>query len=173
MLPSLLLAVSLAVASSAEPQSCLPPNDTVAPLGEITFKKWFFSIYKARLYQPLGAQAAQQAAPGTELQITYLRDIDAQTLVKQTAKQWAALPLASSLPQQDWLATLSTLWPDVSLGDCLALRVTAAGHSQFYLGQQRLGTIADPRFAPTFLSIWLSANNNYPALRARLLGESR
>lgn len=148
----------------------LPPPQQ-SPLGEYTFSKWWFDIYQARLYQSDGAKAAIHAQPGTLLQLTYLRDISHQNLVKQTQKQWQEMKLAPSLPIDSWLKRLNTIWPNVKKGDCIAFKVTSKGGGRFYLGTQYLGEIADPRFTQAFLAIWLGAKSQYPEQRANLLGE--
>ncbi|MFM2486476.1 chalcone isomerase family protein [Celerinatantimonas yamalensis] len=168
ILNALLFAASLA---AAEPKSnaCPVPADQIL-LGQFTLTKWWFDIYRAQLYQAKGVQAAKQAKPGTQLQITYLRTITHQELVKQTRKEWQKIKMVQALPTQQWLDKLNTIWPNVHKGDCIAFSVTPNGTSRFYLGAQPIGTIDDKRFAKAFLSIWLSPDNGYPKQRQKLLG---
>lgn len=166
MLITLLLVAAMAVGSN----SCTAPIQQ-KPLGEYTFSKWWFDIYHARLYQTDGAKAAITAQQGTVLQLTYLRDISHQNLVKHTREQWQEIKLAPSLPVEQWLQSLDSIWPDVQKGDCIAFKVTQDGAGRFYLGARYLGEIADPQFAKAFLAIWLGANSQYPEQRANLLGE--
>ncbi|CAG9297474.1 chalcone isomerase family protein [Celerinatantimonas diazotrophica] len=166
MLVTLLLVSAMAVSTN----SCTAPAQQ-NPLGEYTFSKWWFDIYQARLYQSKGAQAAVQAQQGTLLQLTYLRDISHQDLVKQTQEQWQAMPLDPSLPVKQWLKRLNAIWPNVQKGDCIAFKVTQEGAGSFYLGTRYLGEITDPRFAKAFLAIWLGKHSQYPEQRANLLGE--
>lgn len=165
----LLIVTTLMAASVTHP--CEPPKGQY-PLGQITFTKWWFDVYRAKLYQPLGAKSAQKGQPGTRLQITYLRSIRHESLVKQTQKEWRYLRVKSSLPLLHWSEQLNRIWPNVNQGDCIEFRVLQNKNGAFYLGAQAIGQIEDPRFAPAFLSIWLSPRNHYPKLRKQLLGIS-
>ncbi|CAG9000739.1 MAG: hypothetical protein CENE_02742 [Candidatus Celerinatantimonas neptuna] len=171
MITSILLICAVLSAAPAM-HSCESPKGQ-HPLGQIMFTKWWFDIYRASLYQPLGTKSAQLGQPGTRLQITYLRSISHESLVKQTQKEWQYLKLESSLPLSHWSALLNQIWPDVSKGDCIEFRVLQNKSGAFYLGTQKIGQIEDPRFAPAFLSIWLSPGNHYPKLRRKLLGISK
>lgn len=169
----MLISLFLAASVSAMPakHGCQAPNHQQA-LGEYTFKKWWLDVYHAKLYQPQGAKAAQQAAPGTQLHITYLRSIKHEALVKQTQKQWQHMDLEASLPTKQWLKQLNQLWPNVKKDDCIAFEVGKNRQGIFYLGQKRLGVITEPQFSKVFLAIWLSPQTEYPKQRQQLLGRS-
>ncbi|MFM2482873.1 chalcone isomerase family protein [Celerinatantimonas sp. YJH-8] len=162
--------LAMATASSTLEHTCVKPMDQQL-LGKVTIKRWWVDIYQARLYQSNGPQAAQQARPGTRMQMTYFRDIKHQDLIKQTRKEWQKLAVGNKFPVEQWLNKLTNMWPDVKTGDCMEMRVASDHSAQFYYGEQKIGAITDPQFSRVFLSIWLSDENHYPKMRHELLGK--
>lgn len=169
MITALLLALATATAHPPTTRTCVQPQSEQM-LGEVTIKRWWIDIYQARLYQSQGAQAAQEARPGTRMQMTYFRDIKHQDMIKQTRKEWQKLAIGKQFPIEQWLDKLNAMWPDVKDGDCMELRILSDHRAQFFYGNEAIGTIADPHFSAAFLSIWLGKENLYPKMRHQLLG---
>lgn len=143
-------------------------NDGLALVGEAQLDVFVWSVYRSRLFAPEG-EYAPQSRP-LRLEITYLRDISAEQLVRRTEKEWRHLGLEH--PQQDrWLETLRSLWPDVSTDDTLVIELNVQEQSHFYFNGQSIGRIEHPDFGEQFLAIWLSPQTSRPALRRALLGE--
>ena len=136
-------------------------------VGQARLNVLFWPVYDSRLYSPDGRYA--EGARPLRLEIQYLRDVEAQDLLEQTRKEWQRLGTGPA-QQQQWLASLEQLWPDVSENDVLALVVDEQDRSTFLLNGKPLGTIDDPAFGGEFLAIWLSPETSRPELRLALLG---
>ncbi len=131
----------------------------------LTFLIW--PIYDSRLYAIDGNY--EQGQLPVRLDIQYLRDVYAEDLVRHTQSEWQQQGL-SDAGQQQWLAALAQLLPDVREKDVLSLVVDTEGRSTFLINEQSLGQIKDPQFGQQFLNIWLSPNTSRPELRQALLG---
>jgi hypothetical protein len=139
---------------------------TLQMVGQARLDFLFWPIYKSRLYSADGAYEEGQLP--LRLDIQYLREVDAKDLVKHTQSEWRGQGLSNTREQQ-WLATLSQLFPDVRANDVLTLLVDEHGRSVFFINGQALGQIDDPQFGSQFLAIWLSPNTSRPELREDLL----
>jgi hypothetical protein len=74
-------------------------------------------------------------------------------------------------PRQDqWLARLDELWPDIRESDVLTLEINERNESRFLHNGEVLGLIEDPEFGQEFVDIWLSEDCTRPELREALLG---
>jgi hypothetical protein len=143
--------------------------------GELT---WFgLSVYEARLYNSTGRVDQAGGTGPLALEITYRRNVSRERLVRTTEREWGRLGQALGLRNRSqveaWLGTLEGIWPDVAPGDRIVALVEPGGPTRFYGNGQPLGDIADPRFGPAFLGIWLHPDTRAPELRAELLGEGR
>jgi hypothetical protein len=136
-------------------------------VGQARLSVMFWPVYDSRLYSPDG-NYSEKTRP-LRLEIQYLRDVEAQDLVANTRKEWQHLGMGD-VKQQQWLAALERLWPDVGENDVLALVVDEQDRSTFLLNGKALGTIDDPAFGGDFLAIWLSPETSRPDLRLALLG---
>ena len=137
-------------------------------VGQAELKVLFWPIYHSRLYTDDGRYHPDQRP--LQLEIQYLRNIDADDLVSRTALEWEQQDLAHDR-HQAWLDTLARLWPDVNENDVRALQLDENDRSTFYLNGELLGTVADPDFGTHFLGIWLSPRTSRPELRAALIGQ--
>ena len=158
-LPALLAFALSASATTLGLQKC----------GEAKLTVLFWDIYESSLYTPTG-QYHPDIRP-LRLEIKYLRQIKADDLIEQTAKEWQAQGLHDSR-HGAWLETLGTLWPDVRKHDVLALSITEDGSAAFTFNGEPLGVIEDPDFGSAFAGIWLSPTTTRPELRAALIGEA-
>ncbi|WP_110456267.1 chalcone isomerase family protein [Shewanella algidipiscicola] len=139
--------------------------------GEMSYLFW--TLYRAELFaseRPLSVNAGNKQVKA--LRIEYYKTIDKQALVEATAEQWQHLGYSPADIAQ-WVVPLQRIWPNVTPGDRLTLLVNQSGMSQFYLADQLIGQIDDPRFGEAFLAIWLSENTSEPKLRQQLLGLSQ
>ncbi|PKG76135.1 hypothetical protein CXF83_05680 [Shewanella sp. Choline-02u-19] len=129
---------------------------------------WWFTLYRARLLTPDGAY--RQGQYPLVLDIEYYQDIPSSRLLEATLDQWQHLGLDDNR-QLLWQTTLSELWPDVTEGDKLSLKVMSPQVSQFYFNGKPLSKAMPAGFSDDFLSIWLSDQTSRPDLRKQLLGE--
>ena len=139
-------------------------------VGEAELRVLFWSIYNSRLYSTDGQY--QEGQRPLQLQIEYLIDIESDALVERTGSEWDSQGL-SHARQQQWLAELAALWPDVSKNDVLTLDIDADDRSTFYRNGELLGVIDDPEFGDHFTGIWLAPTTTRPKLRLALTGQQR
>lgn len=143
-----------------------PPLNGLKRVGQSRLKVLFWNVYDSSLYTIDGTY--KKAHYPIALRINYLRDIDAEDLLKQTQKEWQHQNI--SHPQiASWLTELATLWPDLKKGDELIFRVDKNLTNQFYYNQQPIGGITHPDFSPLFLAIWLSEKSRYSNVRNKLI----
>ena len=140
---------------------------TLQMVGQARLEFMLWPIYDSRLYSTDGNY--QEGQLPLRLDIQYLRDVDAENLVKHTQSEWQRQGLSHGGAQL-WLATLSRLLPSVRQNDVLTLVVDEQGSSAFSVNGEPLGSIDDPHFGQHFLAIWLSPNTSRPELRQALLG---
>ena len=136
-------------------------------VGEARLKVLLWKVYDSALYTPGGRWLG--AGP-YQLSLTYLRDISAEQLIKETQNAWDEQNRVHP-EQENWLRVLAEMWPDISAGDNLVFGVGADDQNQFWFNGQSIGGIDHPDFAAFFGGIWLSEDSPRPALRARLIGE--
>lgn len=143
------------------------PIHQLQKVGEAKLEFLFWDIYRSKLYSPSGNY--QQNSYPVALDIEYLRDIKAVDLVERTADEWQKLGFEPAQVQQ-WLVLLSDMWPNIKKHDSLLLLIDEHQKSNFYYNEQLIGSLEDPLFGPSFLSIWLDENCSYPELRKQLIG---
>jgi len=139
-------------------------------VGEAELRVLFWSVYNSRLYSADG-QYRQGQRP-LQLQIEYLLDIKSEALVERTGNEWDSQGVTHER-QEQWLATLAELWPDVSKNDVLTLEIDTDDRSTFYRNGELLGVIDDPEFGDHFTGIWLAPTTSRPKLRLALTGQQR
>jgi len=142
--------------------------DSLQMVGKARLEVLFWPVYESRLYSADGSYREGQRP--LRLEIQYLRNFDAEDLVERTGQEWQGQGLTHPA-QQQWLARLAQLWPDVRENDVLALALDQDGGSAFYLNGELLGTIADPDFGGQFVDIWLSTKTSRPEMRLALIGQ--
>ncbi|SFV24832.1 chalcone isomerase family protein [Pseudidiomarina donghaiensis] len=156
-----------AAASYASQCTAVEPFNQLKPVGKTRLQVWFWDVYDAELRTETGAyEDAEQRA----LQLSYLRDIEAQDLVDTTAEEWQRLNIALTDTHNQWLQQLQQMWPDVQKGDCITLVETAAGHAQFFGPEGELGVIRSAQFTNDFLAIWLDEKSRFKSERNELIG---
>lgn len=168
---SLLLCLLLPLSTWAQAgDSTATAPTTLQKVGEARLSVLFWDIYLSSLYSDDGTYSRGQRP--LRLDVQYLRDIAADALLERTAAEWESQGLEHE-NQQQWLAELGQLWPDVSQNDILTLELDEREISTFFLNGVRLGTIEDSGFGQHFLDIWLSPGTSRPELRLALIGQNR
>ena len=135
-------------------------------VGQARLKVLFWNIYDSALHTPSGVW---QGKGPYQLSLHYLRDVPVHQLIEQTDKAWREQERTHPR-QAEWLVQLQDIWPDITKGDNLVLRVAASGHSEFWFNGEFIGGIQDKAFGPLFGGIWLDADSPQPDLRAKLIG---
>ena len=137
-------------------------------VGEARLREFLFDVYDSELSTPTGIYEPEQRP--VKLEITYLRDFKAKSIVQQTIKEWRHLGVAPEQYER-YLKLIDDLWPDIEEGDTLTFIVGADETNEFLHNGRSLGGVDHPSFARDFLSIWLSPDTSQPELRAQLIGE--
>lgn len=141
------------------------PTSDLNQVGQGSMRWLFWELYQARFYSADGQYRAGDFPQA--LALRYRRNIGKEDLLDATVTEWQRLGIDWK-PQ--WRSQLDALWPSVSNGDELIVRVESTGVSRFYFNWQSLGEVSDPAFGPAFLAIWLSPNSRDPALTRQLKG---
>lgn len=141
------------------------PVDDLRIVGSASFNWLLWKVYDISLLTPGGTY--DQGEPPLALVITYARDIAGEQLLSTTIEEWERQQIGW---KQEWVTRLDKIFPDVSVGDQLLLRVDERGYSAFYFNGQPIGVIEEPRFSDAFLSIWLSSNTRSKKLTRELMG---
>ena len=160
MLLTMMIAVVLPVAAY---------DTALVKVGEAKLKVLFWDVYNSTLYSDDGRYREGQLP--LRLDVQYLLDIESEALVTRTAQEWDALGLEHE-NRDEWLLSLSALWPDVNKNDVLTIELDDNKRSTFYRNGELLGTIEDSAFGTSFIAIWLSPNSTRPTLRAALTGST-
>jgi len=160
-----LLAALLSAGAVAE--SSLAPPSPLLKVGEAKLRVLFWDIYYSRLYTETGGY--QRGMRPLKLEIQYLLDIKSDALVERTRSEWDDQGL-SHQNQEQWLAALRELWPDVSQNDVLVLEIDENNRSTFFHNGTELGAIDDAGFGQQFVDIWLAPTTTRPELRLSLIG---
>lgn len=142
-------------------------TDTWRVCGEGVFSWSVFRFYRARLLTASGLFDEDQPFL---LDLHYLRSLTGQQIVSTSVDEIVRLFTLSDTQQKTWSESLSTMIPDVSLGDRLLGWFVPGVQIQFFSATQKLGQIDDPEFVRMFSAIWLDPRTRSPQLRAALLG---
>lgn len=141
------------------------PVDDLKTVGSTTFNWMFWKIYDISLLTPTGSY--EDGKPPLALEITYARDIAGNQLVESTIDEWERQEISW---QAGWPEKLKRIFPDITTGDQLLLRVDDQNNSNFYFNRQPIGVIEDDGFTDAFLAIWLSPKSRSPKLTRELTG---
>lgn len=143
----------------------LLPSAELVGKGRMTFLG--FKVFDAELYAPQGNY--RPSAPFA-LKLTYLRTFKGKQIAESSVKEIRRQGGVSDAQLAKWRAQMEALFPNVTSGQSITGVRTNSGQAEFYLGNQKLGTIADPAFTRKFFAIWLGNNTRDPQLRAKLVG---
>lgn len=174
MLPKLIASLGAALLLAAAPavaedsQCAEQVSGDLSTVGETRLSVMLFKVYDATLKTDTGNYPD---ADIIALQLSYLRDIDADKLVETTKEQWQELGYEIGEDEQGWLDQLEEIWPDVKEGDCLLAYHETDKGVQFYSANDDLGQIESDDFADKFLAIWLDEDSSYRKNRNELIGE--
>ncbi|MEE4015280.1 chalcone isomerase family protein [Roseibium sp. FZY0029] len=133
--------------------------------GRMTFLG--FKVFDAELYAPRGTY--NPSAPFA-LKLTYLRSFKGKQIAESSVKEIRRQGGVSDAQLAKWQSQMEAIFPSVTPGQSITGVRNSSGHAEFYLGNRKLGTIADPAFTKKFFAIWLGGNTRDPQLRAKLVG---
>ncbi len=140
------------------------------PTGEATFSILFWDLYTASLKTTYGKYPISLEKEQLIFHIDYFADISNEDLIDRTIEQWQHQKIPKEI-YSPYIEQLSSIWPNISKGDSLAILVQAE-QSVFYFNDQYIGVIKDNAFGRLFVDIWLDKKTSEPSMRAKLLGEN-
>lgn len=176
MIPTLLAAAVLALVGAAAPAHAGAPDTALATalqskqmVGSARLRVWGFEVYDVRLKVATGFDSARFAEQPLTLELSYLRNLKGPDIAERSLDEMRNLETIAPAQAELWLAAMRSLFPDVKKGDRLAGIHQPGRGALFYLNDQLLGEVADPRFSRLFFGIWLSPKTSQPAMRETLL----
>lgn len=169
---ALIAALLIALSPAAFAWRDVMPNAQLAGEGEW---RWFgFSIYTARLWQPMGSSAQQLIAQQTPfaLELSYHRSISRERFVDASMDEIRRLfgEQVSASQLQIWQAEMQQAFVDVESGMRITGVFLPGEGARFYVNDRLQHRVADPQFARAFFAIWLDPRSRDRDLRQRLLG---
>jgi len=138
-------------------------------VGEARLTVMFWDVYDATLFAPNGQWAKQKPFA---LTLSYLRDFEGEDIADRSIKEIRKQGFDDEVKLATWHTQMRQAFPDVQNGDQLTGIYTQDGHTLFYMGDKRVGTIKDPEFGKKFFAIWLGPETSIPNFRYSLLGYS-
>ena len=153
-----------------------PPPAIAATVPQLTPRgagsyRWFgLHVYDATLWTPAQAGSLPDWSQPLALRLRYARSLRGADIATRSVDEIARLGLGTPAQQQDWLARMRALFPDVRDGSTLSGVHLPGRGARFFHDDRLLGDIADAEFSRAFFSIWLHAETSAPALREALLG---
>lgn len=157
-------ALALPVGARAAPLLALPRFD---PVGRGQLKVLFVPVLDLVLYAP---DAKWRPDAPYALQTTFLRPLQRDRMVMHALNEMRHIGHADDPRLAAWGQKLSGILPDVKTGDVLTLVRSPEGATAFFLGEARLGRVADPAFTDAVFGICLSPRTSQPQLRRQVLG---
>ncbi|MDC1346484.1 chalcone isomerase family protein [Glaciecola sp.] len=139
-------------------------------VGQSRLTMYFFKIYDATLYAPLGQ--FDKSKPFA-LSLAYLRDFDGADIAERSVDEMQDLGYTNNEQLTRWLVQMEQAFPNIVKGDVLTGMVDEQQHTQFYFNGEATYKISDPLFTQAFFAIWLDDNTSQPKMRKQLLGQSK
>jgi hypothetical protein len=144
-------------------------NDVLVPGAKPSsvqrYQFWGFNLYDARLWTQAGFSVQQYEAHTFALELSYLRSFDGPAIAKRSLEEMRNVGNISAAQESVWLKAMTDIFPNVARGDRLVGIYKPNEGAEFWLGQRRLGVVADPQFAKLFFGIWLHEATSAPAVR--------
>ena len=137
-------------------------------VGEGTYSKAFWDIYKAMLFAPNGNYTA--AAPYA-LSLTYFISADGADIAERSVDEMKDTGITDKEKLASWGKQMTEIFPNVKDGSNITAIATTSGKTIFISEGKTIGTVSDKDFAPAFFGIWLSPKTNDKNLRNKLLGK--
>lgn len=149
----------------------LAPDLKVRGGGPLTF--FGLHIYDGYYYAPPGKTAQWSPDEPFAMQLVYRRHLVGSKIAERSIEEISKMGYGTREQRVIWGNELRRIFPDVNSGDHLTgVNVPQKGVHYFYNGKP-IGAIEDPEFAKAFFAMWLDPRTSEPALRKKLLGDSR
>jgi hypothetical protein len=132
---------------------------------EYIYRYLGFKIYKAFLEIP---KECIYPECNFSLSLTYFRDFKGVDIAKKSVEEISKQKKLSSQKEQQYLKTLSQIFPNIAEGDTLTGTMKNK-KAYFYHNNKPIGHINNAELALDFFNIWLSDKTSEPKMRSALL----
>lgn len=166
-----LLAMPLtAPAAPARPEELRTdmPEARLAGTGVLRF--FGLRVYEARLWVGPGFVPEQYASQAIALELHYERKLEGLAIAERSVAEMRRIGAFSEEQARQWLALMTTAFPDVAPQDRLLGLSDGKGGVRFFHNARLTAQTRDAEYARLFFGIWLAAQTSAPALRKSLLG---
>ncbi len=127
---------------------------------------WFgLPIYEAKLFTKKNFSFDEEFI----LELKYDTGFEGGSIAKRCMKEINVVAKPSAKQQEEWLAKMMKIFPDVKKGDVIAGVYSPKGVAKFYYNKIFLGEVSDKEFAKAFFSIWFDEKTSEPEVRKQLL----
>lgn len=164
------------LAAALHAQTAAPPEAPAPMQVTGTFRylhHGLFKVYEAELLAPAGTRPETILAADCpfELRLTYLRDIQKNTILKSANRMLEKNLDPAILGQiSKRVARLHRTYEDIKRGNRAVLRYHPQAGTTFFFNDKPRTTIPGKDFAKYYFQIWLGAKPVSPAMREALLG---
>jgi len=143
--------------------------------GQAELRFFGLAVYTIRLWstEPPSRWRADWSTAPLALEVRYARSFEGRRIAERSLDEMRRQGDLSAEQASRWLDAMVSAFPDVRAGDRITGVQQPDTATVFYANGRRVARIDDPAFSRRFFGIWLSPRTSEPALRARLLGESR
>ena len=127
-------------------------------------------VYEARLWAGPGFVPEQYASQPLALELLYDRKLEGLAIAERSVAEMRRIGAFSEAQARQWLALMTTAFPDVAAQDRLLGLSDGQGGVRFFHNARQTAQVRDAEYARLFFGIWLAEQTSAPALRKSLLG---
>lgn len=144
------------------------PMQSMTLVGSGTLDYAIWKVYTASLYTPTGEWKSDHAMG---LHIHYHIQLDGKKIAERSIHEMKEQGMPHREKWGKWKYQLKTIIPSVKANTHLSAIYIPGSGTQFYKGDQWIGSIPGDDFGVSFFGIWLNEGTSEPKLRRHLLGK--
>jgi hypothetical protein len=160
----------LAGAFSSATYASTTTGPALTLVGEGTLRWMGMKVYDAKLFAEEIKSTQDLFEHAFALELTYALNLKGQKIAQRSLEEIKKLRWGTGQDHQGWLKQMVRIFPDVRSGDRIRGVYDPGKSVTFFLNDQLIGKVEDPRFAQGFFAIWLDPRTSEPKLRQKLLG---
>lgn len=137
-------------------------------VGTATYGIAFWDMYDLSLYSE--QVPFVEGEPPYALEIKFLKDYTNSEYVDRVVSQVRENGINDEMRLAQWHSRFLSFFPDVENGTVITAIYNIDRETHFYVGEEYLGHMRDPRFGRRFFSIWVGDKGAESKVRDQLLG---
>jgi hypothetical protein len=141
---------------------------TLQEVGQGTYRKFGFTIYRATLWAP---NCAWDAAKPYALQLRYARSLSQETIADSTIDNIRDENVTDDVTLASWSADIKKIMPAVEDGDVMIGLAIPGAETILYFNGGEIAKIKDEKFSRAFFNIWLGDEADEDLRRSLLNAE--